>query len=312
MKEEGSRRALVLKIVVSGLCIGYLGFRYGRDAAFRETLGRLSPVAFAVALGVLGLGLVLSALRWKVLLAAAGVPLPLGRSIRLYFLGYFFNFFLPTTVGGDVARALGFGRGTPLAVVGGSILVERLLGFGCLLAIGLTASLAVASLAVARNALLLATAIYVAGVVVLLLVPLPETRARGRLGRLLGGLRRTALEVRAYGFHPRALAAGLGLSLGWQLALVAANGVLSRGLGGIAPLGSLAALVPVVQAITMIPVSVGGLGVREMGYEFFFRTAGYDAAGGVALGVGFLGVSIALALIGGVVYLVAPIRRGDG
>ena len=61
----------------------------------------------------------------------------------------------------------------------------------------------------------------------------------------------------------------------------------------------------------MIPVSLGGLGVREMGYEFFFRAAGYEASGGVALGLAWLGVSVVLALAGGVVHLVAPVRRGE-
>jgi uncharacterized membrane protein YbhN (UPF0104 family) len=65
-------------------------------------------------------------------------------------------------------------------------------------------------------------------------------------------------------------------------------------------------LVPVVQAVSMIPVSFGGLGVREMGYEFFFRKAGLDPAGAVALAAAFLVVTILLAIVGGIVYLATP------
>ena len=275
---RGSRRGLAWKLAVSLGLIGILGWRYGGDPGFRATLAGLDPASFLLAMAVVAGGLLLSALRWKILLRAAGVSLGLGRSVRLYFVGYFFNFFLPTTVGGDVARAMGVGRGASLPVVGGSILVERLLGFGCLLVIGILASFTVDSLAVARRVLLLAGAAFTGGLAVLLFVPLPEVRRTGVIGRVLDGLRRTALEVRAYGFHPVALSAGLVLSLGWQLALVVANAALSAALGGIAPWRSLLALVPVVQAITMIPVSFGGLGVREMGYEFFFRASGYDPA----------------------------------
>jgi len=303
---------LVWKLGVSLILVGSLAYRYGGDAEFRSTLAGLDPWSFVAAEGVVAVGLVLSALRWKILLRAAGVGLGLGTSIRLYFVGYFFNFFLPTTVGGDVARAMGVGKGTPLSVVGGSILVERILGFGCLLVIGITASLAVESLAVARRVLLVAAAVFVVGLALVLLAPLPEVQRAGTWGRLLSGLRRTALEIRAYGFHPKALGAAIVLSLAWQGALVLSNVLLSRGLGGVAPLESLLALVPVVQAITMIPVSFGGLGIREMGYEFFFRSSGYDAAGAVALGVGWLGVTIALALKGGIVYLVAPVREKRG
>jgi hypothetical protein len=189
--------------------------------------------------------------------------------------------------------------------------VERLLGFGCLLAIGIAASFSLASLVVVRKALLLAGGLFVAGVLVLVLAPLPEVSRTGRAARILAGLRRTALEVRAYGFHSRALGYGLLLSLGWQLSLVAVHVALSLGLGLVVPLVSLLALVPVTQAVTMIPVSLGGLGVREMGYEFFFRSAGYYASAGVALGVAWLGVSLVLALVGGAIHLVMPVRRGE-
>lgn len=299
---------LAVKLTVSVALIGFLAWKYGGDDRFREVLSRLDWRVFLAAEAVVGIGLVLSALRWKVLLGAVGVALPFRRSLSLYFVGYFFNFFLPTTVGGDVARAMGVGAGIPLAVVGGSILVERILGFACLLGLGLAASFGVPELAVARSALLVAAAVFAVGLAVLLLAPLPESERAGVVGRVLRGLRRTALEVRAYGFHPRALAVGLVLSLGWQVVLVIANAVLSRGLGGVAPLKGLAALVPVVQAITMIPVSFGGLGVREMGYEYFFRVSGYEPAGAVALGVAWLAVTIALALKGGLVYLASPAR----
>jgi uncharacterized membrane protein YbhN (UPF0104 family) len=299
------------KLAVSAALIGFLGVRYGGDPAFRRTLGELDLRAFFAAEAVVAGGLFLSALRWKILLRAAGVSLGFWRSLRLYLVGYFFNFFLPTTVGGDVVRAMGLGSRASLPVVGGSIVVERILGFGCLLVIGILASFGLPSLAVARGVLLLSAALYVGGLALILLVPLPPVDRGGWTGRILGGLRRTALEIRSYGFHGAALGGGLLLSLGWQLSLVAANAILSRGLGGVAPLKSLLALIPVVQAITMIPVSFGGLGIREVGYEYFFRSSGFDPAGAVALGVGWLGVTIALALKGGLVYLTSPVGERE-
>jgi hypothetical protein len=299
---------LPIKLVVSLLLVAFLVYRYGGDAEFRDTIAHIDPKAFLLAEGILALGLVLLALRWKVLLEAAGATLPLPTAIRLVFVGYFFNFFLPTTVGGDVARVLGAGSRAPLAVVGGSVLVERLLGFGCLLTIGIVASFGVPALVITRNALWVSAAVFVAGTLVLLFAPLPRARGEGLVARALGGLGRLALQVRAYGFRPAALGAALVLSFAWQLALVLVNVALSAGLGGIAPLSSLLALVPAVQAITMIPVSVGGLGVRELGYEYFFRTSGFDPSGAVALAAAFLAATIVLALVGGIAYAVG---RGE-
>ncbi|MGQ0721227.1 MAG: lysylphosphatidylglycerol synthase transmembrane domain-containing protein [Candidatus Eiseniibacteriota bacterium] len=313
MSEPGkpTRRRLLfaaLKIAVSVTLLAVLVRRYGGDASFRATLRGVEPLAFLQAEAVLALGLLVSAVRWKLLLRAAGVALPFGVAVRLYFVSFFFNFLLPTSVGGDVVRAMGVGGGTRVPVVVGSILVERLLGFGCLLVIGTVASFAVPSLGAARAALTVASVSFALFTLLLVAVPLPAVSRGGALGRLLTGLVDTAREVRAYGFHGSALAVGLLLSVGWQLALVLANGMLSAGLGGVVSWGSLFALVPVVQAVTMIPVSFGGLGLREMGYEYFLGAAGFDPAGAVALAACFLGVSLSLALKGGLVYLIAPSR----
>lgn len=307
-------RGWILKLLISGALVGMLLYRYGRDPHFIGALRELDIGAFLLADAILAGGLVLSALRWKILLGAAGVRIGLGRATRLYFSGYFFNLFLPTTVGGDVVRAAGVGGSVPLSVVGSSILVERFLGFGCLLAIGLTASFLNPDLAGVRWSLAIAAAVFVAGLITLAFVPLRESARAGKVGRLLRGLRRTALAFRAYGFHPAALAGGLVLSVTWQLLLVAANFILAQGIGGVAPFRSLLAIVPIVQAVSMIPVSFGGLGVREVGYQFFFGLSGLEPGAGVALGAVFLGVSIALALKGGLVYLVSSGRepRTDG
>jgi hypothetical protein len=308
-ERSGRRRALAaLKIAVSVTLIGVLVRRYAGDESFRTLLRGVEPIAFVQAEALLAAGLLASAVRWKLLLRAAGVVLPFRTVLRLYFVSFFFNFLLPTSVGGDVIRAVSVGGGARVPVVVGSILVERLLGFGCLLVIGIAATFAVPSLGAARAALAAAGVAFALFTLALALLPLPSARRGGLFGRLLAGLVDTAREVRAYGFHGPALAAGLLLSVGWQLALVLANGVLSDGLGGVVGWGSLFALVPVVQAVTMIPLSVGGLGVREMGYEYFLGAAGFDPSGAVALAACFLGVSVSLALKGGLVYLIAPAR----
>lgn len=300
--------ALAAKVAVSVVLVAVLARRYGADPAFRTALVRLDPVSFLVAEGLVAAGLVMSALRWRILCAARGLSLPFGQAVRLYFVGYFFNLFLPTTVGGDVSRALGTAGVAPLSVMAGVILVERIVGFGCLLAVGIAASYGAPALDVVRPSLWIAAALYATAVAALVAIP-PSWNAGPRAERWLGGALRAAQQVRAYGFRPRALGAAVVLSLGWQIVLALANGALSRGLGGVAPLGSLLALIPVIQAVGMIPVSFGGLGVREMGYEVFFRRSGFDPAGAVALAACFLGVTLAVAVVGGILYLVYPFRE---
>jgi uncharacterized membrane protein YbhN (UPF0104 family) len=291
-------KALALKILVSALCLSILVARYGNDPSLRRSFSKLDPSAFLFALLLLGAGLVLSALRWKILLAAAGVQLSLARAAHLYFVGYFFSALLPTSVGGDVLRAWALKGTAPLAVAAGSILVERILGFGCLLLLGLAGSFAAPGAAPARHALSIAAAIYIVGLILVLRGRIPSPKNRF-LSRIFAVLERVRREIQSYGLHAKPIA----------LALIAVNLVLSRGMGGTIPLSSLLVLVPVVQALTMIPISLGGLGVREMGYEFFFRSSGFDPAEGVALGLAWLSVSMIFALLGGSLALLRPMPR---
>lgn len=306
---RSGRRALAAKIAVSALCLGILFTRYGHDASLRQSLSRLQPQAFLLSLGLLGVGLVLSALRWKILLAAAGVRLGLARAVHLYFVGYFFNALLPTSVGGDVLRVWALKGKAPLAVAAGSVLVERILGFGCLLLLGLAGSFAAPAAAPARPGLALVAALYVLGLFMVMRVRLPSRAGSGLFARVLGALARVRGEIQSYGLHGKAIAAGVLLSFAWQGVLIAVNATLSRGMGGTAPTASLLVLVPVVQALTMIPISLGGLGIREMGYEFFFRTWGFNPAEGVALGFAWLGVSMVFALLGGALALLRPLPQ---
>ncbi len=298
------------KIAVSALCLGILGARYAKDPMWRATLGRLEWGAFVLALALLVGGLVLSAVRWTILLRAGGARIAFPRTVHLYFVGYFFNTLLPTAVGGDVVRAWALRDTTPLAVAGGSIVVERLLGSACLLALGIGGSFALESAAPARIPLVIVGGLYAAALAALFLVRLPErppAAEEGRARRVLRSLARIARETKTFRGHRNALAGGLALSLVWQVMLIVVNGVLSRGMGGVCPWASLFVLVPVVQALSMIPISVGGLGVREIGYAEFFRASGLDPAEGAALGFAWLAVSSALALVGGAAFLLRPV-----
>ncbi len=176
--------------------------------------------------------------------------------------------------------------------------------------LAIAGSFALESAQPVRLALVAAGALYAAGVVALFTVRWPVATPpanAGRLRRIASRLAGAAQEIRKYGGHKAALAAGIALSFAWQIVLIAVNAILSRGMGGVCPLASLVVLVPIVQAISMIPVSVGGLGIREMGYAAFFRLSGENAAEGAALGFAWLAVSSVVALAGGVAMLVRPV-----
>ena len=69
------------------------------------------PISFYLAsLAVVLGGQMLYAWRWRQVLAASGVPVTIGTASRQYFIGIFLNNFLPSTVGGDMAKVYYLGR----------------------------------------------------------------------------------------------------------------------------------------------------------------------------------------------------------
>ena len=99
-------------------------------------LGQLADVArhadlrlYGLALIVAFAGILVRSLRWRWLLDAAGARVPFRRVVYLYFIGSFFNTFLPTGFGGDVVRVLEIGPGATSDQAAGTALVDRLTGF---------------------------------------------------------------------------------------------------------------------------------------------------------------------------------------
>ena len=75
--------------------------------------------------------------QWHVLLTSSGVRIPLHRTIRVYFVGLFFNNFLPASIGGDAVKVYDVSRiGSNVFQVVAVTVLDRLIGIFslCLLA----------------------------------------------------------------------------------------------------------------------------------------------------------------------------------
>jgi uncharacterized membrane protein YbhN (UPF0104 family) len=276
-------------------------------------IARVSPWAFLGACAVTCVNLGVGALRWRILLAAYGAPHapPMGQLARAYFIGFFYNNYLPGGLGGDLVRGVvtraAFGeRGTTASMT--VVLVERVLGLSGLLLLVSTTTL-VRPLPGTENVLpfsgllLLAAGGAVIGIAAgrRLAPHLP-----GRLGQTaaaLPGIERFAPFVTA-----------LLMSLVTQ-ALVAMTGwvLMASITAGQVGLDDALVVVPLAMATAYFPLSVGGAGAREAAY--------------VALGVSALGMSeadalasslllwisqLAVGALGGVVQLVAPVGKREG
>lgn len=257
--------------------------------------------------------IVLSAFKWRLLLEALDLSLGLGRLTRHYLVGLFFNNFLPTSVGGDVVRAWDAGRDlddAPRAAA--SVIAERLIAS---LALGVTAALGL-PLTDAGPQAAVAVAVVIAASSAFVALFLWPTRSSAMVRSAMGGRFDSAADsvercVHAVNETLRSrcrLAAVFVLSVAFQVLVAAVNWCLFRALGSPVTLGACIVCTSVVSAVTMVPISIAGHGVREAGYVYFFGLAGVAPVVAASASVLFFAV-VALATAPGAVFFAIGRRR---
>jgi hypothetical protein len=238
------------------------------------------------------------------------------------------NLVLPTGAGGDVARVVGAGRETGEApAVLAATLVDRLLGLSALASLGLLGlpplrALAGTSGGRAVVVAILANAAASLGLLFLLLGPAREKalswlarRWPGRPGAGAGRLGQALDLVRARaGAGPLVL-----IALGVQTCRILAHAQVARALDIPLGLGYFFGFVPLLAVAVSLPVSIGGIGVRESLGAFLFGLLGIDAARGSAMQLLAYLVTIAVTLPGAIAFLLlgrlpggAARRAGEG
>jgi uncharacterized membrane protein YbhN (UPF0104 family) len=228
-----------------------------------------------------------AALPWALLLPEhPGLRWPL--LTRAFLRASFASQVLPTGVGGDAVRTAEVGRvvgyGGALAALAGS----RVLG---LLAMGLWAAAAGWTLAGDGAALPVSSSAFLGTVLAIGVVAfgadqvvrrVPLRRAPRRMRQLLEDM---ATGLRGYRHRPARLAAVLAVSLaGWGLNL-ASMVLFSRALGATVDWDVFAMVLPLALAVTLLPISVNGLGVREGLLVGLLARAGVGAVTGAAMAV---------------------------
>lgn len=278
----------------------------------RESASRLTAGTWAGVLAVFLAGHALGTAKWRLILNAGRSGLERVDAVRCYAAGLFANLCLPSIVGGDVLRAALAGKATgrPEAAVLGGI-ADRLvdvLGLGLIMGAGGLA---------ARGALpgwggqllVLLIVLGAGGGVGLLAVALRRPLARWprRLRRPIG---RSLVALRRLARSPGAAATALVAAILIQSAFVLVNAWLGRAIGIDVPLAVWFVAWPMAKLAGLLPVSLGGLGVRDATLAALLVPVGVPAARGVVASLLWQTVLIAGGLIAGLVWWRLG-RRGD-
>jgi uncharacterized protein (TIRG00374 family) len=274
------------------------------------TRARLSLVVLAFA--ILLVGLVVNAFRWQVFLKPLGLALSVSELIRLTFVGTFFNAFLPTGFGGDAYKSFMMGgevasMSEPLATV----FLDRLAGLVGLSLLALAGSVARFGSGdrgpVTVAASLLSFAILMLSGLALRLAP--GSKRRGASSRLGARVRTFARAFATAGRERQAVRRGALVGIASALLLVAVNALLAAALEITVPLSAFAGIVLIATLMTIVPLSINGLGFREGAYVWCLAAYGIGHEQALAFAVLVLAVTLASCAVGGIVYAVAGAER---
>lgn len=306
-------RGTLLRVAVSFTLVAIVLARVGPRRAL-SSLSRLRPEYLAVGLALVVLAVLVSAVQWRLILRSQGVGVGLSTTTALYFVGLFFNNFLPSSIGGDVARVWTLSRKTGKSdEAAASVIADRIFG-----AIGLS-FIALAALVVgfsrSRTYWLPVLAVAVGSGVLVVAATRPRLIAR-TMARTFGESARATERVSDVARHVRSAVVDkytalscAALSVGFQLIVIAINVVILRGLGLKVALVNLLFIVPVISAVSALPISLNGLGVREAAYVYLLGGLGIEPAAAALVSLVFFVMVAAASLTGGIVLMTT--REGD-
>jgi uncharacterized protein (TIRG00374 family) len=289
-----------------------------KRAEMAAALSHANPLWLILGFAFYGAVELCAAVRWQILLRVQNVHLSWARTFALVMVGLFFNFFIPGGTGGDAVKIYYLLKETPGHRAGAvlSVLVDRLIGLCALilLAAALIAMkwswlmsdpetahwVAVTLVVLGGGLLFLATSFVITSFQLVHKLPV-RFPGRDRLAEL-------ALAYRHYGRRWRTSLAAFVLSLvahaGYWGTFYCAARSFATPATKLPTFAEFFAIMPIVGTITALPISLGGIGWREVLFQTFLSNL-CDASEGVAVAISSSGYFLTLGwgLIGGLMYL---------
>jgi uncharacterized protein (TIRG00374 family) len=243
--------------------------------------------------------------KWRLVVNLAGAGLNARQAARCYFAGLFGSLFLPSLIGGDLVRAalaMRLGR-SRAGVLLGSFL-DRILDFTALTLLAIFGALLVPGQLDPKSRrvfwLLGAAVVVVVSIVIVAISLLPVRRFSYQTRRRLVRLRRAGRSMLR---RPRAVLGALSLGIVIQLIFISLSIELAEACGLHLLFRSWVFAWPLAKLSAALPITQGGIGVREAALAALLLPFGAPAALTVAAGLAWEAVVICGALIGGLYSL---------
>jgi glycosyltransferase 2 family protein len=289
----------------------FLLFRKVDFQEFADTLRHANVGIEVGAFLIFWIGHYICIYRWRMLMRPLMPILSIPHLFGIYCIGLFFNLTFPTVVGGDVVKMYYAGKPSKkFAQSFAATFLDRDAGMFAMMIIACIASLVhpVSIPKIPVKLIIWGAFFAFLAANIAIFTPSLHNRLTGVLHRLK--MVRLAHKIDAIlsafqvmGTHKIVLVNSLLISLVNQLFAISVTWIMAVGLHIEISLVQFMVFVPVITLISMIPLSLNGMGLREYAYVSLLTGIGVDREAAMALGLLSSAVVILSAIPGGFVYI---------
>ena len=302
---------LLLKLIVSTMLVFWLLKRIGLDKIMAQ-LRDVDYLWFCGALVLFSASLVLGSYQWWLLLRAEGIAIPWKKALSFYYVGLFFNNFLISSMGGDVFRMLDLRKYSGKSAVSRStVFLDRFIGL-FILSSGAMAALPWLLLTrdIPHQLLYVGYLLFICWLVLIFFFfskrfarPLGWIIRRYMPDKIHARAREIYRQIHGFGRKPRLLLKVLSIAVVVQLARIFMHYLVARSVGVDVHPFYFIIFIPIIAIAASLPVSLGGIGLRENTGVKLFQLAGVAVQTSAAFEFLAYVVAIITALPGGIIFI---------
>lgn len=308
----------LLKVILSLVLLAYLI----RMIDWRNSLQLALRADFAmmvIAVALLTLERVLSVIKWRLFLTAKGSKITFWRLFIINYVGGFWGLILPSSVSADIVRGFYLSKATSdLNLTVTSMAADRFISGVALVFIACLGGWYAGYRPGLQHlhSLTLIIAIITAAAVVLLFQrgflrwldrQIVQRFSAWKPGfsqaKIIQTVREWVVSCLEYQKYPGLLALAFILSLSVQVVRVLVFYVVALGFNLHAPLMYYVVFIPLIMVLIMLPVSINGIGVREVSFVGFFSLAGMPESGAFAISFAVSVLTTLTTAVGGIIYM---------
>ncbi len=247
----------------------------------------------------------LSSFRWYLIAHAVGFKGKWNTYLGYYFVGMYFNLFMPSSIGGDVLKVLFLSREYKQKLKAAyTVLADRVFGLAAMFLLGSLAVIIAPDAIPMRLKLILIGTTFLVYISPFALIGLnnlirkrwPEISQRVDITLQLLKNKQTVVFV-------------LLISLLLQFIGMNILVILAKDMGLSPPPSFYYAIFPLVTLMTFLPISLNGIGIRETGFAYFLSLKDIPMEKALILSLSFFAIQVAAALVGGGAYIWGAHKR---